>query len=237
VLVNAGNAALGAVPGQFTWSLLAGSHTNKLDLLMARWTSSQLGTITTFIEVVGGFLCPLGDLKALYPTAADAVLAQRRTQLEVRLEGALGYAAVPRYSREVHVPQRNRLDLWWSHVRQLREIIVENTAYDAATIATTQFNPSTGRLYYVPSTIARGGVATVGYEHGDDFTSPDIRRAMELLGTEMWGNTLGPYDTRVVRREADGQAITYASPSLSGGTFLTPELNSIVKSERKVLVR
>jgi hypothetical protein len=42
-------------------------------------------------------------------------------------------------------------------------------------------------------------------------------------------------DGRVVRREADGQAVTYASPSSSGG-FLNPTLRALVRDLQRPLV-
>lgn len=227
--------------GTFTYQL-TGAHTALLDTLVARWKFIYNGVVQalyTYHEIVGGFLMPLSLLAALYPDKTDDELAERRTVLESRLEDALGYAAVPRYNREVVIPANYNVFLSWKYLRQLREIKDETTgtSWDTETIAGVQFNPFMSKLYWIPSYCIPGQRTTVGYEHGEDYPSPSIGRAMELLAAEMYGTTDGAVDARVVRREADGQAITYASPSLNGGQFSTPELNSIVNGGKGILIR
>lgn len=223
--------------GIFTYPLLA-AHTSLLDTLHAVWTFTLNGiqqSRSTFHEVVGGYLCTLAQLADIYPNDTDEELADKRTLLECRLEGALNYAAVPRYIRESHMPRRNSVDLAWGRVRRLRDITIDGMPWATESVANSNFSPN-GTVYYVPL-MRLGGAASIGYEHGDDYPDGNVQEAMMLIAEETYGSAIGSFDTRVVRREADGQAITYASPSLSGGQFTTPALNALVKSNRRILVR
>jgi hypothetical protein len=234
-------AATEAGTGVFTYQL-NGTQTALLDTLVARWKFTYGGLVQalyTYHEIVGGFLCPLSVLASLYPDDTDEQLADKRTQIEVRLEDALGYAAVPRYVRETVIPHRLVAFLTWKYLRTIREVHddISGVAWAPDTIAGIRYNPSTSKLYWIPSYGMPGQRTTIGYEHGLDYAGADVQRAMFLLAQEMYGTTNGTIDARVVRREADGQAITYAKPNLDNDLFSTPELNTIVRGSRGVLVR
>jgi hypothetical protein len=88
--------------------MLAAAQTAQLDWLTATWdltVDGQPQYASTRIEVVGGFLIGLGDLRndrdltnaASYSTDA---LANARVYAEQELEQACGVAFVPRYTRD-----------------------------------------------------------------------------------------------------------------------------------------
>lgn len=88
-----------------TFNLTAATYTTVLDVLKLDWLSASKGTITTYAEIVGGFLFTLAEARKLnplqntttYPTA-DLIVA--RVLAETALEEACGVAFVPRYFRD-----------------------------------------------------------------------------------------------------------------------------------------
>jgi Ca2+-binding RTX toxin-like protein len=194
-----------------------------LDTLTAEWTmtvGSETTVLRTHTEVVGGFLCTLGEIKALFPTATDAEAAQIRTAAEQRLESVIG-AQVPRYAYETkHARSTLRLD--HGKIRTVRSLSVDGTAYAASTIEGLVLADSV--VYLSRSLGSWYASVTIGYEYGEDYPSEVVREAVKLAARETFTTTS---DGRVVRREADGQAVTYASPSSTGG-FMDPTLRAMV---------
>lgn len=102
--IAAGLVTTGTGAAARTYNLTAATHTDALDVLRLDWESSTKGTITTYAEIVGGFLVSLARMRAeaaltsetAYPTAK---LIAARTSAEVTLEDACGVAFVPRYFR------------------------------------------------------------------------------------------------------------------------------------------
>src|SRR5690349_811749 len=64
VAVGTGTSGSGTNPRTFQ---LTTTHTALLDTLTVTWTSTTKGTLTSYLEVVGGFHFGLGDLRGLSP--------------------------------------------------------------------------------------------------------------------------------------------------------------------------
>jgi hypothetical protein len=217
--------------GTFARTLTA-AQMGLLDTLTAEWTmtvGAETTVLRTHVEVAGGFLCPLADLAAVFTGETDAELARIRTAAEQRLEDAIGFACVPRYAYERNRSvRRGRVRFGWPNVRVIRSLEVDGYAYTGSTLDAITYGLS--ETVYLTGTY--GSYATVGYEHGEDYPSEAARQAVVLAAQEMFTSTA---DGRVVRREADGQAVTYASPSSSGG-FLNPTLRALVRDLQRPLV-
>jgi hypothetical protein len=225
-LVAAGTATSGSGTAPRTFNLTT-THTTLLDRLMAPWTSTTKGTQASYVEVVGGFLCSLADLKPLFPSATASELADIRTDAEQALEDECGQAFVPRYARETLDGDGSVLVLKYPNVRAIR-----SASYTYGGIVTPLTISQLGYLAFNPSGILTGyswpsgtGNVTVAYEHGRDYAPPGAKPAVLAAAQEIHGTSTG--DGRVIRREADGQAVTYASASSSGG-FLDPALRAFV---------
>jgi hypothetical protein len=225
-LVAAGTATSGSGTAPRTFNLTT-THTTLLDRLMAPWTSTTKGTQVSYVEVVGGFLCSLADLKPLFPSATAAELADIRTDAEQALEDECGQAFVPRYARETLDGDGSVLVLTYPNVRAIR-----SASYTYGGVVTALTTAQLGYLAFNPSGILTGytwpcgtGNVTVAYEHGRDYAPPGAKPAVLAAAQEIHGTSTG--DGRVIRREADGQAVTYASASSSGG-FLDPTLRAFV---------
>jgi hypothetical protein len=200
---------------------LTSAQMSLLDTLEARWTmtvGAETATLVTHTEVVGGFLCTLAEIKTLFPTATDDEAAQIRTAAEQRLEQAVG-AQVPRYAYETK-QARGMLRLNNNRVRTVRSLVVDGADYsvDGLVLADSVVYLSRSRSsgWYAP--------VSIGYEFGEDYPSEVVREAVKLAARETFTTSS---DGRVIRREADGQAVTYASPS-SGGGFMDPTLRAMV---------
>lgn len=230
VIADGGTNATGT--GTFARTLTA-AQMSLLDTFTAAWTmtvGAESTTLVTHTEVVGGFLCPLADLKAAFPTADDTELARVRTVAEQRLEAAIG-AQVPRYALERHTARR-RLRVEHGPVRVVRSLDVDGYAYGVSALDALVLADST--IYFSSRLGGRAcyGPVTIGYEFGRDYPSEVVREAMRLVAAETFDTSS---DGRVIRREADGQAVTYASPS-SGGGFLDPTLRAMVRDLAQPLV-
>jgi hypothetical protein len=210
-----------------------------LDTLTAEWTvtvGAETTVLRTYVEVVGGYLCPLTDLAAEFAQQSGEVdadydrrLGQIRTTAEQRLENECGQAFVPRYSYERNRRVSNRrIRLGWPNLREVRSLDVDGYEYGSAVDALTFGGSEMLAVGY-------GSYATVGYEHGHDFPDERVRNAVVLAAREMFASTSATSGGYVVRREADGQAVTYASPSSAGG-FLDPGLRSLVRDLQRPLV-
>jgi hypothetical protein len=201
---------------------LGPAQTTLLDTLTITWTytrSGQLQTETSVVEIVGGFLFPLPDLRqrladtAIYPTSA---LVAARTAAEQEIERRAGAAFVPRYVYEriyITGPQRS-LDLGRMYVRSIREVTIDGVNMTAGDVAglgvdtTGLIRRMSGSLqWWWGSGIANGGASIyVGYEHGMDFPPEPVRRATVDLASynaQIYAAASGvdPRATRIITQD------------------------------------
>src|SRR5215217_5067951 len=88
-LVAAGAATSGTGTSPRTFNLTT-THTALLDRLKLTWTSTTKGTLTSYVEIVGGFLFTLAELSADLATSTTtytaAQMADARTYAETQIE-------------------------------------------------------------------------------------------------------------------------------------------------------
>lgn len=238
VVVPAGTATVNdAGTGVFAYTLNAAAM-SLLDVLELRWTITSGGEqisvpMKTYVEVVGGFLCTLAELKVAFPADTDTALASRRTRAEQRLESACNQAFVPRYDLQEFSGWSRRFRLRWPNVRALRYAESHGLPVPIGYLSVSPGNFVTGIRY---SHGVGLNVVRVGYEHGHSYVPESIREAVTLVAQEIEAadGTTGA----VVRREADRQAITYASPTgSSDARFENPTLRNIVRDNKYHLIR
>jgi hypothetical protein len=215
------------------------AQTSLLDVLRADWSMSvdggPPGTITTYTELVSGFLCTLGDLGNVYPGKSDEDLAVIRSGTERRLESACRQALIPRFTVETKTIRR-RVRLAWPHIRAIRFVIVNDVALSPGEVANLSVS-AVGTVYGLPRFNTVGiGRCVIGYEHGLDYPPGDTVEMMKMAALETFPTTDSEtIDSRVIRREADNQSVTYANPS-SSASFLNPTLRQMVKANAAPLV-
>lgn len=214
--------------GGFTYPLTS-IQTADLDILTATWvaTLGSAANIVTRAEIVGGFLCSLAEMKLVFATSTDAQLSHIRTAAEQRLENACHRAFVPRYSLERRSSRPGRFRLAWPDVRAIRYASVDGVALTAGQLSYLDIGRG-GFVTGLPRRSSIGfGVTRIGYEHGADYPDEVIREAVVLAAQETF-TTTDLSEGFVIRREADNQSVTFASPS-STGTFTNPILRRVVK--------
>jgi hypothetical protein len=220
--------------GTFSYTLTPAQN-NRLDRLTATFTSS-LGIAVTTVEIASGFLISSADLVALYPNDTNAVRAQRRVDIEQRLEGACGVAFVQRYEKELVTARGTRrtvVVLGWGNVRSIRSLSVRGVAYTTDQITALDVNWRQGKVMWLPSSWRHGEVV-IEYEHGADFLAADARMAAYDAMTE----TFGPdrVDGRVLLKQVDRVSVQYAAPRAQTTEFVTPSVVNFIGSNQRVMV-
>jgi hypothetical protein len=214
--------------GVFAYTL-SPAQTATLDTLTAAWTVEFDGvaqTVQTTVEIVGGFIVSLHELAGVLTSLTQAQLAEKRVRIEQRLEKALRYACVPRYSLETRYSRAG--DILTRHrFRAVRSIVVLRPNMADWTLSGGQLANLSVEPWGVRGVPAVGTVR-IGYEHGRDYPDSDITEAALLLADEAYGTS--GVDGRVLSQSADNMAVTYVSSG--GGPFVNARLNQIVKANR-----
>jgi hypothetical protein len=235
-VIAADQATSGSGAAVRSVNLTAATHTGLLDRLRLDWDSATKGTLTSYVEVVGGFLFSLAQLTALKPSAQTWTaeqMADTRTLVETALERACSRAFVPRYTREtLSGTGTTDLNLSWPDLRAIRDVTVTTagvaTAYTEAQLALLAVNPS-GLAYNTSYWTAGTANVTVGYEHGLTSPPPEVTRAALILARSWLGNQNRPIDDRAITFNAtEGGTYSLAVPGRNGSHFGMPDVDSVV---------
>jgi hypothetical protein len=232
VVVAAGTATDGTGAAARSYDL-ALANTAALGGLTATWVSPTKGTLTTRIEVVGGFYFTISEALAI-PDLADKTpseIAAVRTLAEQAFEDAAGVAFVPRYERVDVTPTRDALiGLPKSPVRAIHDVTeVTSLGGSAVTVPLSAVGYTTDGIYRPGGwTVVPHGV-TVGYEYGRDFPPERVKRAVLLLAKNWLID--GPIDDRATGISAGeaGGVITLATPGIRGVSFGIPEVEAALE--------
>lgn len=208
------------------------TQTAALDLLRLDWTSATLGTLTTYIEVVGGYLFTLADARALRPLdnttnypAANVIAA--RTLAEMALEDACGVAFVPRYARETRTGKG--CDLMPKNPRPLSLTSVTVNGSTVADAVIDDENGAAAATFYRPGGWGSGRRnVTVKYTHGYPFPPPRVGRACLLLAKRFLVDS--PISDRVTTMtSSDGGTQFFVTAGVRDAVFDIPEANAVVQ--------
>jgi hypothetical protein len=225
VLVDNADATRTAT-GHFAYTLAAA--------LTATWditVDGQPQYASTRIEVVGGFLIGLGDLRAhrdltdttRYPTSK---LADARTYAEQELEQACGVAFVPRYGRQTITGTDDKLLPLVRDVRAIRTGTVNGTPIDDLTTLAVGdgfvYNPSGWGTGYRN--------VTLSYEHGMDYPPAAVSQAALILAVDYL--VRGPLDDRAIQRATEDGPVFIATPGWNGNRFGIPQVDALVDAYR-----
>ncbi|MGE3620749.1 MAG: hypothetical protein AB7L84_09830 [Acidimicrobiia bacterium] len=227
-VVAAGTATTNPSPGLYTYALGAVAT---LETLTATWTVAGGASHRTVVEVCGGFLCSVAELRAAETSLADptkypaATLAQARLETEAECEWICDVAFVPRH-RRVAVDGDGTSDLAIPdpHVRQVRSVRIYSApdsyrAFTAAELAALQIRSR--MIVRSDGAIFDGGVGNVvvEYEHGYDRPPQDLKRQF-MQRTRWWVNQVrsGIPDRATRFTVADGgtYALDTANPYKTG---------------------
>lgn len=162
----------------------------ELDTYVCRWTATE-GEWISHVELVGGFLFEIPELRAVDPTFADASLypAERirsaRTRAEMRIEQAAHVAYVPRGRRvRIVAGAGARLRLPDNAIRRLVSCKVAGrvlTGTELAMLVPLEWGAIDADD---PAPWISGDVVEIHYEHGEDFPPEPISGATMLVSRE-----------------------------------------------------
>ncbi len=162
------------------------ADTAQLDWLTATWTHGPSeATITSVVEVVGGFYLSVAQARELEPgiadagTYPDAEVRRVRAEVEDEFEAICGVAFVPRFHqvRYGSNPACHDLVLPYPRVRRIRSIIGPAGPWTNDQIGAVGLNALPGVLR------ARSGWTgplTIAFEHGYDRPPPELVAAAAL---------------------------------------------------------
>ncbi len=219
-------------PGSSRSVVLSASATAQLDSLTVTWTAADGSTLTTYAEIVGGFLfsiqrartrSPLQDTTA-YPTSQ---LLFYRTLAEMALEDVCGVAFVPRYSRhEASVVNYGVLEVPRRRITSVRSIWTATNSGPQALPTLSGLRILSGSSIFLPTFWNwYSRPVYVGYEHGYQETPPRVSRAaLELARRWM---VESPWDERATSfRTRDGGDMSIMTASHSD-PFDIPEVVAV----------
>lgn len=170
--------------GERTVSLTA-AETASLGLYTVTWTDSAAGSYTTRVEIVGGYLFGIAQLRAAHDTLqatgtypAETIVAKRNI-VEVEAEAIIGHALVPRHAR-VTISGTGERDLQLPHAmaRTVTAVTVDGTALTADELADLVIAGEFRDILRKPAgdawPVGDGSNVVVTYSHGLDTPYGDV---------------------------------------------------------------
>jgi hypothetical protein len=216
-----------------SYELSAATHTGELDELTLVWESPTKGTLTTYLEVVGGFHFTIAEARALAPlsnttTYAVASIVAARTVAESALEDECGVAFVPRYFR-TKVDGSGGFDvLLEPRPLTITEVIVgASSASAGTTLSGDELDDlelyEDGRVYSPTRwTWGRRNVQVKG-TRGYPSLPPYVKQASLALAKQILVDT--PVDPRTVSMANDSGAVQLFKED---GAFSLPAVDRVV---------
>ncbi|MDQ3730314.1 MAG: hypothetical protein M3355_12085 [Actinomycetota bacterium] len=230
IVTNGATVGTGAAQRTYT---LSTAETAQLDRLTVVWTSPARGKITTYVEIVGGFLCTLADIKA--PLASDPgaeKLAEARTRAETLLEDVCGVAFRPRYAREVFDGSGSD-ELLLGNPRPLAVSVVkvDGTALDAQALSELTLDPA-GLLIHPGLWAAGRRSVEVTYSHGypQPFVAA-VRPAVKLATSYLIADPTN-FHERASRVDMADASYSLVTPGVRGTETSIPEVNAFIERYR-----
>lgn len=181
--VVTGAATGGTAANPRTYSLAAQTDLDRLTVL---WEGASGRKRTTYVDIVGGFIVELADIRAesnladtsKFPTAKLEKAREWFTDLTTDF---CGFSPVPRFTEETvngTGSTRLRLPVTYRNIRRLRYATIDGVAVDAGTLADWQIEDGYLDTGYAGTVLTSGrATITVGYEHGLDAPPADLERA------------------------------------------------------------
>jgi hypothetical protein len=238
VVISGGVGIPTGTAGEYRYKLTPTAGTGTLDTLTVVWAGLLNGdpeTVTTRVEIVGGFVFTIAEARALSGLGgarsdinqdssykiSTARLVAARTEVERALEQELGFAMVPRYTRATLDGNGATVLPLAPYPRLIRSVTVGGTALAPANISMT---PS-GFLYYPSGWTDGWQNVVIGYEHGLDY--PPARAKDVALALARRALSGSPADDRATSMSTEQETTTFYVPG-SSEPFDVPAANRFV---------
>lgn len=233
------------VPGEVTYSLTA-AQTAALDLLTAVWTDDDGVTVTSSVEIVGGFYFTVAEaresdkiLKAS-EKYTDADIRRVRAEVEVECERITGRSFVPRFRRIVTTsPGGTRLRLLDSEVRSVLSMSAAGVPVSGSFANVTglgagilewplnELAPGNATSVVNPFG-AEGSLLEIAYEYGWDAPPPDLKSAALLrLRHRLTRPDSGIPDRASTFTSTEGGTYSLITPGMRGAKTGIPDVDSV----------
>lgn len=226
----------GAGSGTYRYTLAPQSNLERFTLVWEGTFGGVVQRITSHVEVVGGYVVALADLRAESGLGTKTVeeLAEARQWFEDRAESYCGVAFVPRYGRDlVDGDGTNTLELTRSYPRSLLSVKVAGVAQ---TGLTTWDLYDEGVIVRDVGSFANGkrNVEAI-YEHGLGTVPSDIREAAitAIRANTLGGTAGGGIPTGVTQLSTDAGVMTFGRRT---SPFGIPEVDEVLTSHRLIPV-
>jgi len=165
---------------------LTSTHTASLDKLSVIWSLDAVARGETTVDVVGGRIASLAELRARQAPHLDvavvnnATLALRRDEIESWFEQVCNRSFVPRFDVYWHPAARYRSKLFLPHFDVRRVRWARSISANIATALPVTDIDVNSTLGIITNTWGQGVAVEVGYEHGLDEPPDDIVSAVAI---------------------------------------------------------
>lgn len=206
---------------------LTASDTAALDVLTLTWVSATRGTLTTYVEVVGGFLFTIAEARNTPPlsnttTYTTAEILTARVLAETALEDVCHVAFVPRYFRKRYDGSGGDDIVVMPRPLTVTSASVGDTALTAGELADLELYED-GRIYHASKWTAGRRNVTVKGTHGYPYPPP--RAGLAALKLAKFWLVDTPIDERATSVQNDGGTVQIfgGSTRLQEAVFAIPE--------------
>lgn len=208
--------------GSYVASIDAG-ETPEVDRLTAVWTAGGQ-SITTEVEVVGGFLCTLAEIaEAAEVDDEPKKLAEAREWASSWLEEACGVAFRPKYARDA-LRGSGTAELLLAH--PMPSVIFASSINDQTLDEVLSLDASgvvlrNGRWTH-------GARTSVAYQHGYSKTPPIVSRAAVKLARRYLIEDPTDLDERATSMSSGDGTYSLVTPGVRGALTSIPEVNAVI---------
>jgi len=223
---------------------LSSASVAQLELLTVKWYDGSTLRKQTAVEIVGGFYFTIAEVRAIDPALSDedryplSRIQQGRALVEWEAERIMGVSWVPRY-RYVTLdrPAWPQLLLPDPMIRDIRIVRAYNaptstidytsgTSFDDLAGTETGIAVSRSGAWSWCSVSAPFRSLTVGYEHGFDAPSPDVKDAALLHLRHKLNRRTAALSDRATSQNNDFGAVTLATAGVDFATGI-PDVDSV----------
>lgn len=222
-----------------TYSFTPAAALTAVDRLTLTWTGTFSGvvqTITTPVEVVGGFYAPLAAIRAAdsslsnTTTFTTAKLAAARANAEEQCERIMGRAFVQRCEVErLRTACNGSVYPKWYGVRTVLAATVDGVVYSASQL--TALNLTASRLVgpqHVDLFTTPGALVDIAYVHGDTTVPGELVEAVTQLTRIKVMKPTSSVPDRAERFVADNNARMFMLATATADKTGYPDIDAIL---------
>lgn len=207
---------------------LTAAQTASLDVLTASWKSDDGSTYTQTVEVVGGFVASITEIKERLDATPDNALVSAKREMALKeIEDACSVAFRPRYEKELLSGDGStKLRLSRRRLISVESVSVDGVALTESELEALTLDPM--GVLVSESPWPRGILnITVVYTHG--FVSyPPATHPVRDYAVYMLTDNPADVNQRATSMTTDVATYTLVTPGVRGARFPLPSVNAFV---------